>query len=400
MSIGRRLLFAGVTLLMLLGLVEAASQFVWWRLEARTFEVRKERGEAVLRNDSINFMKQADGILGYVLLPGFERGTTHINADGFAQRERVPVDRSAGQLRLAAMGESTTQGHDVDHANYPLYLRQLVVELGQNHVEMINGGVAGWISDQVALWAEHKVARYRPDIVVLYVGWNDFQSYNPFNTPAAVSYFDMAYANPFRIADNFPLKSVVLASAAYNYGYRKLRPAAAAPLSSGTDGYVSTPEVNYRFYLDSLDRIVFAFRASNPDVRIAISTLVGRWPHGSEADYTSDQGHTWWMKQHGQNAAQAAAALHRFNDLIRSSARERGLLLIDAEAAFADLDRAKLQWDFAHMTSEGYELLANVMYEALRLGGYVAGEPSPRLEELRAKYRLIGVAGEVRPGPR
>jgi hypothetical protein len=152
--------------------------------------------------------------------------------------------------------------------------------------------------------------------------------------------------------------------------------------------YSAAVEDNYRFYLLSMNRIIAAFRAGNPDVKIAVSTLVGRWPAGTEADYASDQGATWWMKEHRLSPQQAAEALARFNDLIRSFARSHGLVVIDAAHEFVDLDRARIQLDFAHMTPEGYELLAEVMYDALRRAGVVDGKPSPRLAELRSKYRL------------
>ena len=93
------------------------------------------------------------------------------------------------------------------------------------------------------------------------------------------------------------------------------------------------------------------------------------------------------MKHRDLTREQAAERLRRFNALIRQYAAPRGLTLIDADAAFDGLDRARLQWDFAHMTFEGYELLAETMYEAIRNGGLVRGDESPRRLELMAKYR-------------
>jgi hypothetical protein len=158
MSVGRRLLFSLITLLVVLSVMEGAARVLWWSMEQRAFHNRKASGEVLLRNDAINFMKQADGTFGYVLIPGFSRGGVVINADGFAQRETVPLAKRAGVLRLAAMGESTTQGVDVDTENYPVHLRRRIERQqgGYAGVEMVNGGVAGWISDQVALWAQKK----------------------------------------------------------------------------------------------------------------------------------------------------------------------------------------------------------------------------------------------------
>lgn len=120
---------------------------------------------------------------------------------------------------------------------------------------------------------------------------------------------------------------------------------------------------------------------------IAISTLVGRWPQGTREEYTEKaNGRTWWMKQHDLLPTQAAASLDRFNDLVRDYARTHGLILIDAAEVFSVLDRARLQWDFAHMHAEGYELLAEVIYRRLQETAAVRGERSGRLEALMAKY--------------
>jgi hypothetical protein len=219
MSTRRKILFATATLLVFLGVLEGAAKLLWWRLEEQAFTVRKSTGEKELGNDAINFMKQADGTFGYVLKPGFDRAGHYVNADGFAQRETVPLTKDPGTMRIAALGESTTQGHDVDKANYPFYLRRLITEYGRGYanVEMINSGVSGWISDQVALWAEKKIAAYRPDVVVLYVGWNDFQSYDPFGSPPAESYFEQTYGNARLFVESSPIKIVAFASAGYGY---------------------------------------------------------------------------------------------------------------------------------------------------------------------------------------
>lgn len=67
------------------------------------------------------------------------------------------------------------------------------------------------------------------------------------------------------------------------------------------------------------------------------------------------------MKHRNLTRGDAAERLRRFNALIRQYAAQRALTLVDAEAAFDGLDRGRLQWDFAHMTFEGYELLAETM---------------------------------------
>lgn len=383
MSLGKRAAFAAVTVLLLLAGVEGLGRLIWWRLEARALDQRAERGEAKLRNDAINFIKQADGIYGFVLRPGFQRGDYAITAEGFAQRDSVPVSRRPGALRIVAMGESTTQGHHPDIGNYPAYLKAALKERsrGYTDVEMINAGVSGWTSDQLALRAERQLAAYRPDVVVLYAGWNDFQTYDPYRPPPARSWFEEAYG-VVPPGERLGLRSVELLSAAYTAvstrvaaRIRSRRARGAEPPGAGGEAY--------RFYRANLDRIVTAYRQQDPAVRIAICTLVGRWPMAPPED-TSDP---TWIKERRLTQTEAASAVDRFNDLIREYARAHGLILIDTAAAFAHLDRTALMWDFAHMHAEGYELLALVIHDGLIRAGAVAGTPSPRAEALMAKYR-------------
>jgi lysophospholipase L1-like esterase len=385
MSLGKKSVFAVATLAAFLLFVEGISQVVWVWLESRAFARTRRGGEAVLRNDAINFMKVAHGDFGFVLKPGSSRGGLFVNDQGFAQRERVSKPRQPGTLRVVAMGESTTQGHDVDMGNYPVYLRKLLRAHGRgfSDAEVINAGVAAWVSDQVALRAERELAPYNPDVVILYVGWNDFQSYDPFGPPPTESFFQGTYGARLTI-DRMGLRSVALLSAAVTAAHgRWIMPR----VSTAALSQPASVRETYRFYLANLDRIIAAYRSTDPRVRIAICTLVGRWPHGTMEEYIQKMdGRTWWMKQHDLTPVQAAVSLARFNDLIREYARGHGVILIDLADSFASLDRGRLQWDFAHMNADGYELMAEVLYRGLVDAGAVQGERSGRLEALKAKY--------------
>lgn len=236
------------------------------------------------------------------------------------------------------------------------------------------------MSDQVALRAEHELTVFRPDAVILYAGWNDFQSYDPTSHPPAISYFDYAYGGTkWKQYATMWLKSVALASAWYHSR-------AAAPALHAA-GPAASPAECYRFLLASLDRIVAAFRAKNPAVKIFVCTLVCRWPHGSPREWA----HTpaiWWMVQHHLRPEDGWAHLPALNGEFRAFARSRGLPLIDTAAAFEDLDRGRLQWDWAHMYPEGYELLAWTMFDALRDRRIIEGQRAPRHTALLEKYRL------------
>ena len=325
-------------------------------------------------------MKVADGRYGYMLKPGFHSGLVSINAAGFHQRQEVPIARTPNRLRVVCLGESTTFGNHVD-SNYPSFLRTILADYA-TPAEVINAGVPGWVSDQVALRAEHQLAAYSPDVVILYVGWNDFQSYDPLGPEPAVSYWEFAYkGNSWKQETAGWLKSVALLSAA---SYRNDSSATSIPTAQGTNG----SNGYYRFLFRNLDRIVRAFRDRNPDVKVFVSTLVGRWPVGTAEDWKRIPP-VWWMTKHNVSVDAAASYARTLNDQIRSYARERNVYLIDDAAAFERLDRARLQVDWAHMISDGYELLAWTMFEAMvRERVVTVSRPVERANALRAQYAL------------
>jgi hypothetical protein len=390
----RKLAFSLLTVALVMGVIEGIAQIVWWRLEADVFARQMAAGERILRNDAVGFMKVAHGEYGYTMKPGFRRGSVAINSQGFHQTDEIPVARREGYLRIACLGESTTFGNAPD-SSYPGFLRSILTQHagGFRGYEVINAGVPGWVSDQVALRAEREVARFAPDVVILYLGWNDFQSYTPFAPPPSTSYFTTAYeGREWKQQVTGWSKSLALASAWYHSGAATAAPS--VPTDSGSAGQ------RYRFLWASIDRIAAAVRRENPEVKIVVSTLVGRWPHGTPEEWAKIPS-VWWMTQNGVTPQQAAAHVSAFNDALRQFAADRRLTVVDTAAAFDSLDRARLQYDWAHMYSDGYELMAWTMFSRLVAAEIVDGNPAePRHTELRSRYQLAGrvAAGPVKSG--
>ncbi len=379
------ILFSLLPTLFLFGLLEGAAQAYFYYKETRYFESVKERGEEVLANDSINFMKQSDGHLGYRLKPNLDHKNVATNSAGFFQRDAIPLERKEGVLRIAALGESTTQGHNVDRGNYPLKLKHLIEGHGKGYdgVEMINGGVAGWISGQVARFAEAEVSSYRPDIVLLYIGWNDFQTYDPFREPPKESRFEKLYGSPIQLKQT-GLKSIAIAQGLYDLVLRQVMKALPKGEKQSDQDYASSVRENYRFFIANVRQIVKSFRAANPDVKIAISTLVDRWRVMPAEVFNSKFGRIWWMSRRDISQERAADAIARFNELLREIAREEELLLIDTAKAFEGVDKNRIFTpargisDFAHMFGDDYELMSKVFYGALLEAGYIEGEAVPQ----------------------
>ena len=385
MSTLRKVLYSSVVVCLVFILIEGTARIIWARMEGRVFRGRIAHGEQALLNSGLNFFSMPHRIYGYTLRPGSHHESIQINGQGFHQRDEIPVQRRPGFLRVICLGESTTFGVSAD-ISYPSYLRGALAACGRGFqgYEVINAGVPGWVSDQIALRSQHELASFHPDAVILYVGWNDFQSYDPLSHLAATSYFEQAFGETkWKQYATHWLRSVALLSAWYHSRPPEGHPALHAP----APGSEIPPEKLYAFTRASLDQTVTAFRGANPAVKIFVCTLVGRWPQGADQDW-HDIPLPWWVAEHHLSRPEAGRFVHQFNDDLRRFARRRGLFVIDAEREFENLNRLDLLRDWLHMYSEGYELLAWTMFSSLRDAGVVGGEPAPRYAELIAKYHL------------
>ena len=383
LSTGRKLLFTALVVVSICATIEGIARLVWAQLERNSLRAHYQRGEKVLSNDAVNYMKVPDGVYGYMMKPGFRNGNDTINSQGFRQADDVPLQRSNGSLRIVCLGESTTLGTG-DQSNYPSLLRQILDHeaSGFRSYEVINAGVPGWLSDQIALRVHHQIVAFNPDVAILYVGWNDFQTYDPLRPVASESSFTAGFdAEPFlQYADNASRTVALLRAwagrrAVQGHTAEEYRDAAA---------HATPPDLRYRFLLKNLTDIVDEFRSTNPSIKIFVSTLVGMWPQ------TAAEGKMvvpFWVNEHHVTPVQAAHFVDELNEQVRRFASAHNVGLIDAAAVFGPLDRQRLQWDFAHMYKDGYELLAWTMFEGLRSSGTVSARSVRRYQELQSAYR-------------
>ena len=109
----------------------------------------------------------------------------HINARGLRDRE-IGYDNPSGAYRVLVLGDSFAEALQV-----PLeetFTKQLETELASDNrpVEVINGGVGGWGTDQEGLFYLVEGFRYHPDLVLLCFFPNDpLNNYEPLETAQA-----------------------------------------------------------------------------------------------------------------------------------------------------------------------------------------------------------------------
>ena len=120
----------------------------------------------------------------FVLEPGEYRseygGVARINSAGFVGRE---LESDGPDLwRIAAVGDSCTYGGGSDSDSYPALLAaRLRLRAGPGRrYEVVNAGISGLNSRaRPAAPAHAGCCRCAPDVVTLYIGWNDLMKFDP-----------------------------------------------------------------------------------------------------------------------------------------------------------------------------------------------------------------------------
>ncbi len=286
-----------------------------WRLRpgyrasvSELLEVKRAAGRIL----TVRHMQEAAGRLG--LAP--DAIAVEVNADGF----RGPaLDASHRLYRILALGDSCTFGTPLSE-RYP-YARVLERELRARglEAEVVNGGVEGYSPTNV-LARLPELRALRPEMTTLYIGWNELYRDR---------YLDDANG-PRRYLHGARLLARALDAARERFGDRQKaasralerpkRPDRNAAELQRLDGYVPP-------FLPDVVRIVEAMRAAGS--RVVILTLPGLYATDREPSPRALRiGH---LPTFTDNPFVLARMADRYNEALRTLARDRGLDLVDLD---------------------------------------------------------------------
>jgi lysophospholipase L1-like esterase len=148
-------------------------ELVCWPLAPKRMDAKAEQA----RNTE-TAMRGSD-LLGWELVPGESRAfgvtrPTLINELG--TRNPPPQPKQIGTFRIITLGDSSVYGVMVEDAEVfsSVTARDLQHALGRP-VEVINGGVPGYSSEQARRLYTHRLADLQPDVVVIATLWSDSQ---------------------------------------------------------------------------------------------------------------------------------------------------------------------------------------------------------------------------------
>lgn len=99
-----------------------------------------------------------------------------INSQGLRDLERA-YGKTRGGFRVLALGDSIVEGYTVPlEQTVTQVLEKSLSATATCPIEVINGGTLGYSTDQEYLFYREEGARYDPDIVLLFIYYNDIMS--------------------------------------------------------------------------------------------------------------------------------------------------------------------------------------------------------------------------------
>jgi lysophospholipase L1-like esterase len=281
-----------------------------------------------------------DSDAGYALKPGYSAGGIRINSLGFRGPE-ISRERADSVARIATIGDSTTFGPREDECAYPYLLQDL---LQPRQFEVVNAGVEGYRGDRALVHLQRDVVPLHPDLVTVFIGWDDLYQTNPF-------------ADSQQLAlQTSPLQQVLswssTAQAFRQLYYQHL--ASHIELGAADDSVRLALVQSYRpqAFADRLHRIVQAARDGCADV------VVFTWPTVLGPDMSTAELDRVIYPYYTHSLEELKALYVDYQTTVRQVAADDHVPVIDVAAWFDGANKADLFVDALHFTCAGHAVVA------------------------------------------
>lgn len=315
------------------GALRAVEQWKWRSLTARESFIVNEYLPA-WRTPEIARLHKADPELCLRLVPNstakFLGSTIRINSHGTRGRE-FPLEKAPNELRVLALGASTTWGATVkpDDRPYPEVLEGILARQLGRPVTVINAGIAGLPVQCTAKRLERELLQFNPDYVVFYEGFA--------NIPSGIS-----GEFRFRARGSLLIQQAMLLH---------------AELPVGQTPYLAALQETYRA---GVQRIAELCEARG--IQLFLCTFALAYDESTPAEYL-DFYQRIMPLYGGQTALSALNYVRENNKIVREIAEAHHLPLIDIAAILGG--RHEYFLDFCHFQQPGRDLLAQEIAKSM-----------------------------------
>jgi lysophospholipase L1-like esterase len=320
------------------------------------------RTYAYYLRDDVEHFDAAAGT--FTLLPGTYRNGVQINSDGFVGPELA--EPGPDLWRIYALGDSCTYGGGNPISIYPTRLQRMLREYGPDGMryEVVNAGISGLNSELALRRLQAKGPAIDPDVVTIYIGWNDLMKFDPVSQQK-----DTGWSTATRALDSLWLAKG-LRKLMFFYVRPWLRPPATGPESRTGRFADFVPGV----YETNLRRIVATAREMGATPVIVTLPTVVRSDMDAADLRRARVVFPYFPSAYAVGDLLDLIAAH--NRAIRRVAIEENVPLADAAKVFArEPDPYPFFTDTMHLQFAGHELIAVTLYETLSRAGLTASAP-------------------------
>jgi lysophospholipase L1-like esterase len=295
----------------------------------------------------------------FVLVPGTHPRAglrpLQINTRGFVGAEFTDP-APPGVVRIVTLGDSCTFGGGSARDAYPglLELRLNRAEAAAPRYQVINAAIRGLNTDLARRRLVSKVLPLSPDVVTVYVGWNDLMKFEPGGQVEQPGIAILARA----------LDHLWLTKAMRKVIFYYLRPLVWAPATGAPSRTGRFHDYRPAVFEEALRTLIRPARAQG--ARVVVMTL----PSVVSDDMTAEDLRSasvifpYYASAYG--VGDLVDLIAAYNRSIRTVAGEEGVLLVDLAAELdARPDRRRLFFDTMHPSQRGRELIADILASRL-----------------------------------
>jgi len=342
LSLKKQILFTSIIVMgfLLLGEVGIRTWAYYFRTSYEQYNRRTERLELVPN-------------LRYRERDGHE---FRINSRGFVGPE-FDETPPAGTTRIIAVGDSCTFTLGLWEMAYPAVAERLLNSQGtRGRFEYINAGIEGYDSNFTLSRIKEELLQYKPQVVTIYIGWNDLMKQNPES--------QIEVGEPSVIAELMDASYLVKA-------YTKLIFVILRPLLFQPK--TESDEVNRHAY----DRYVpkryernlhmMISELGGKGVQVILFTLPTVLEPGMTADDLKKRS-VFFPYYAGSFSVDRLLSLHAaYNRTIRKVGKDEQVPVVDLDEEFKKLDLRPLFWDTMHPSEKGNAVIARIVASRITL---------------------------------
>ncbi len=261
----------------------------------------------------------------------------------------VKQEKPPHVTRIIMLGDSVTFGRAGDDCHYPGVLRHVLDEKYPGDFEIINGAVEGYNSEDALRLLENELVGLSPDMVTVFIGWNDMIKQDPVRPLASAAEKRLAYA----VYDIYLIK--LWRKVIYYYLRRALlSPSSTLNLQEEAAFRTYVPIV----YRDNLERIIAVARKAGS--KVVLFTL----PSVLRPNMTPKDVGMLYFPYFTYNVRKFQLLYEQYNQTIRAVGRENDLPVVDLQEPLRGYE-SKLFMDTAHLECEGYQILGRYLARVL-----------------------------------